>query len=152
MYLCQYARNGDTATEPANYLPRHWEINIRFSRAGPPKRLSKGTVFHIIGATGCRWQFRRKDDQWYSETKAWAGSRFLGTIEPSQIDKLETVLAAVPLQHGHPTWNCHNWIWEALIMMRQAGFSVQLPVNLAALEVEMKVAKDVVYQNGDDSN
>ncbi|KZT64499.1 hypothetical protein DAEQUDRAFT_717977 [Daedalea quercina L-15889] len=150
MYLAQYSRHGDTAKEPKDYLPRHWVIAIRFSK--PEGGKSTGTVLHVKGVTGGQWEFERINDDVYARSPAWAGCIFLGTIDASNVDKLERLLATIPLQHGHATWNSQNWAWDALKLMRQQGYNVQLPASKSVMDEMMIKAKSVDWEHADDSN
>ncbi|TFY69286.1 hypothetical protein EVJ58_g504 [Rhodofomes roseus] len=153
IYLCHYARNGDAAKEEEDHPPRHWEINIRMSKdVNDPFGKSIGHVFHVVGSVGNQWVFKHLENKDYSQTRAWAGCVFVGTVEESKIGEFERVLASVPLQPGHPTWNCQNWAWDALLLLRQQGYNIVLPPTFRRMHELMEDAKNIGWDIGTDSD
>ena len=107
-------------------LTRHHEIVVVTS---PGPGLEKGTAFHMSGSPGL-WQFAVSHGLQYMNM-SYCGRLRLGTI-PGTADALkglETFLRTVSIGNDDPNFDCHRWVWNAAVRMRDYGYQANPPAT-----------------------
>ncbi|PCH36274.1 hypothetical protein WOLCODRAFT_156986 [Wolfiporia cocos MD-104 SS10] len=136
VYVAQYERC---------VSPHHWEICIRTrieTNAAGKMTESYGSIFHVQGHTNA-WGFQRLDNVHWSND-SYRGKLQIGFAKANEIDAMEKVMRAVPCpnaENANDSWNCQNWVFEAIGDLQRAGFEIKCPPSFTALVNEMENAR-----------
>ena len=112
-------------------LPLHWAIIVRTS----PQR---GNCHEIVGdmhtyTTQDRFNILLPGEK----HKDWRGSHVVGYVSPSRLDQLLDHIALVPVVRQRWTWNCQNWVYDALYGLNHPGLYTDVNMTFGALQTHM---------------
>lgn len=114
---------------PGRPLPLHWAIIVRTSE-------KRGNRHEIVGDSETYTTQDRFDVPLY-ETGDWRGGHVIGYVAPVRLDDLMTHVALVPVVRHRWTWNCQNWVFDALKALHCEDLYTDVNMTLGALQTQM---------------
>ncbi|KAJ7361318.1 hypothetical protein DFH08DRAFT_684148 [Mycena albidolilacea] len=82
-------------------------------------------VLNIIGGTDT-FQFNAKDVRGMGRSRTYLGGVLVGTVPQNKLPALEQWVRAIPIHRGQPTWDCQNWVIEAIRELRMDNRGIVL--------------------------
>ncbi|KAF8128924.1 hypothetical protein EV363DRAFT_1339206 [Boletus edulis] len=49
----------------------------------------------------------------------YVGKAPVGSVDSEKLHQLHSTLASIPIVHGNPAWNSHNWVMEGISALRK---------------------------------
>ncbi len=113
---------------------KHWAILL-------PKRdgVDVAIAYQVTGST-TTYEVKAPEDA-REGIRNCMGTVEVGRIEESQREEFERVVLSVPVSRGSTTWNCQNWVVDALATLKANGFAVKaytLPELQGLLEKNLR--------------
>ncbi|KAH0833398.1 hypothetical protein J3R83DRAFT_12503 [Lanmaoa asiatica] len=124
--VVQFWRGEYTRGRP---LPLHWAIIVRTSAL-------RGNCHEIVGDINT-YATQDRIDIPLHERDDWRGSHVIGYVSPDRMDDLLNHIALVPVVRHRWTWNCQNWVYEALEGLNDEDLYTDVNLTFAALQTQM---------------
>lgn len=49
----------------------------------------------------------------------YVGKVSVGSVDSERLHQLHSTLASIPVVHGNPAWDSHNWVMEGVLALRK---------------------------------
>lgn len=114
---------------PGQPLPLHWSIIVRTSA-------ERGNSHEIVGDTDT-YATQDRFDIPLQHGEDWRGSHVVGYVSPDRLDGLLNHIALVPVVRHRWSWNCQNWVYEALQGLNRSGLYTDVNMTFGSLQTQM---------------
>ena len=116
---------------PGRPLPLHWAIIVRTDA-------DRGNCHEIVGdkhtyATQDRFDIPVN----WERHKDWRGAHVVGYVSPDRLNDFLNHIALVPVVRERWTWNCQNWVYDALTGLNQPDLYTDVNMTFGALQTQM---------------
>ena len=124
--VVQYWRGEYAPNRP---LPLHWSIIVRTSA-------QRGNCHEIVGDINT-YATQDRFGIFLHERGDWRGAHVIGYVSPARLDDLLNHIALVPVIRNRWTWNCQNWVYDALKGLNDDELYTDVNMTFAALQTQM---------------
>lgn len=114
---------------PGQPLPLHWSIIVRTSA-------KRGNSHEIVGDIDS-YATQDRFDIPLQYGADWRGSHVVGYVSPARMDDLLNHIALMPVVRGRWSWNCQNWVYEALKGLKDKEMYTDVNMTFGSLQTHM---------------
>ena len=125
---------------PRYPLPLHWAIIVRTSA-------QRGNCHEIVGDMETYATQDRFDIPLYKGDD-WRGNHVIGYVSPTRLEDLLNHIALVPVVRHRLSWNCQNWVYEALKGLKGPELYTDANMTFETLQTQMWCLLDA-WEMGD---
>ncbi|KAG8215964.1 hypothetical protein J3R82DRAFT_7946 [Butyriboletus roseoflavus] len=92
----------------------NWAIAVVFSSSS-----GHSLVYQIVGSASDYSLDAPQSVTLKEGENGYLGRAPVGLVDSERLHQLHSTLASIPVAHGNPAWNSHNWVMEGILALRK---------------------------------
>lgn len=102
-----------------------WAIAVVFSPSS-----GHSLVYQIVGSASDYSLDAPQSVTLKAGENGYVGKTPVGVVDSERLHQLQSTLASIPIMHGNPAWNSHNWVMEGIFALRKVeGYHIDKHVT-----------------------
>ncbi|KAI9569333.1 hypothetical protein HD554DRAFT_607272 [Boletus coccyginus] len=99
--------------EPSSSKSR-WAIAVIFTPSS-----GHSLVYQIMGSAADYSMDAPQSVTLKEGENGYVGKVSVGSVDSERLHQLHSTLASIPVVHGNPAWDSHNWVMEGILALRK---------------------------------